>query len=305
MRYATAAAFRTALEQRLLSAARESGIPLVRLRKLVAFERLLARLMIVAPDRWVLKGAMAFHFRLAARFRTTKDMDLGRWDNERAATDDLLVAQQIDLDDYFRFDIERIAKLDQLIEGAAVRYHVSSYLAGRRFENLTVDIGFGDPITGEPERLHGPDFLSFAEIAPIEVPALPLEQHMAEKVHAYSRSYAGSHSSTRTKDLIDLVLIASLFAFQAGRLRNALRATFEARGTAPLPPALPTPPPGWGPPYRKLATEVGLDPDVSVGYRDAAAFLDPVLGGTVKDIEQWDPIRHAWATPPRTLTRSR
>ncbi len=75
MRYSTAAAFRTALEERLLTTARQRGVPLVRLRKLVAFERLLARLMAVAPDRWILKGALAFHFRLAARFRTTKDRD--------------------------------------------------------------------------------------------------------------------------------------------------------------------------------------------------------------------------------------
>jgi len=93
MRYTTAAAFRTALEQRLLSAARQGGVPLVRLRKLVGFERLLARLVAVAPDRWVLKGAVALHLRLASRFRTTKDLDLGRWDSERAASDDLVAAQ--------------------------------------------------------------------------------------------------------------------------------------------------------------------------------------------------------------------
>src|SRR5215218_4897736 len=107
MRYATAAAFRTALEQRLLTAARQSDIPLVRLRKLVAFERLLARLRVVAPDRWILKGAVALHLRLGARFRTTKDMDLGRWDNERAATDDFIAAQQVALGDYFRFAVEK------------------------------------------------------------------------------------------------------------------------------------------------------------------------------------------------------
>ena len=69
---------------------------------------------------------MALHFRLGARFRTTKDLDLGRWDNERAATDDLFAAEQVDLGDHFRFAVEKTAKLDQLIEGAAVRYHVSA-----------------------------------------------------------------------------------------------------------------------------------------------------------------------------------
>jgi hypothetical protein len=294
MRYATAAAFRTALEQRLLVATRQQHVPLVRLRKLVAFERLLARLMVVAPDRWILKGAVALHFRLGARFRTTKDRDLGRWDDERAATADLVAAEQVDLGDHFRFAVERTAKLDQLLEGAAVRYRVSSYLAGRRFEELTLDVGFGDPPTGAPDRLRGLALLAFAEIESTEVPALPLGPHVAEKVHAYTRSYAGGRPSTRVKDLIDLVLIPSLFPFEAGRLRRALDATFGARGTHPVPAALPPPPVEWSSGYRRLAAEVGLDADISVGYEQARAFLDPVLTGTVRDDATWDPARRTW-----------
>lgn len=78
MRYANSVAFRAALEQRLLNRSRETGESLVRLRKTVVFERLLARLVVVAPNRWVLKGALALDFRLGARARTTKDMDLAR-----------------------------------------------------------------------------------------------------------------------------------------------------------------------------------------------------------------------------------
>ena len=114
MRYATAAAFRTALEQRLLAASRQQAVPLALLRKLVAFERLLARLLMVAPDRWVLKGAVALHFRLGARFRTTKDMDLGRWDDEGAAAEDFAAAERVDLGDHFRFAVVRTDRLDQL-----------------------------------------------------------------------------------------------------------------------------------------------------------------------------------------------
>lgn len=52
MRYSTPGAFRTALEQRLLTAAQQMNVPAVRLRKLVVFDRLMARLLVVAPDRW-------------------------------------------------------------------------------------------------------------------------------------------------------------------------------------------------------------------------------------------------------------
>jgi hypothetical protein len=294
LRYATAAAFRTALEQRLLTTTRQGGVPLALLRKLVASERLLARLMVVAPDRWVLKGAVALHFRLGARFRTTKDVDLGRWDDERSAAEDFAAAEQVDLGDHFRFAVVRSDKLDQLLEGAAVRYHVSSYLAGRRFEELTVDVGFGDPPPVTPERLRGPDLLSFAEIEAAEVPTLPLERHVAEKVHAYTRSYAGGRASTRVKDLVDLVLIAGHFPFEVERLRSALGATFDGRGTHSLPTAVPPPPDDWRPGYRRMAAEVGLDPELSAGYERARAFLDPVLGATVPDDARWDPDRRTW-----------
>jgi hypothetical protein len=55
VRYATAKAFRTALEQRLKNEAEASGTALIRLRKQVAFERFLARLAVSESAGWVLK----------------------------------------------------------------------------------------------------------------------------------------------------------------------------------------------------------------------------------------------------------
>jgi hypothetical protein len=186
MRYTTASAFRVALEQRLATISQQTAVPLVRLRKLVVFDRLMARLMIVAPSGWVLKGAVALNFRMESRFRTTKDLDLCRYDNEEAATADFLEVQAVDLDDYFTFIIERTGKLDTTVENAAVRYHVAAQLAGRLFDDVTVDIGFADTVATVTEIVRGLDLLSFADIPPIEVPTLSLEQHVAEKVHAYT-----------------------------------------------------------------------------------------------------------------------
>ena len=86
MKYATAEPFRTALEDRLRQQAWAAGLPLVRLRKDVAFERLLARLLVAAPDRWVLKGGLALDYRLGDRARTTKDIDLGRQEYASASS---------------------------------------------------------------------------------------------------------------------------------------------------------------------------------------------------------------------------
>src|SRR5487761_812381 len=77
-RYATAAAFRRALEDRLQDIARKEGVDLQRLRRQVAFDRLLARLFQAgqAPALpWVLKGGYAMELRISAA-RTTKDIDL-------------------------------------------------------------------------------------------------------------------------------------------------------------------------------------------------------------------------------------
>ena len=51
---------------------------MVRLRKLVVFERLLSRLLVVAPERWVLKGGVALDFRFGERARATVGLDLAR-----------------------------------------------------------------------------------------------------------------------------------------------------------------------------------------------------------------------------------
>ena len=48
--------------------------------------------------------------------------------------------------------------------------------------------------------------LAFTDIEPIEVPMLPLEQHVAVKVHAYTRTYHGQPSS-RVKELVSFVLV--------------------------------------------------------------------------------------------------
>lgn len=221
-----------------------------------------------------------------------QDLDLGRQDDEEAATTDFLAAQSLDLGDYFTFATERTGRLDAM-EGLAVRYRVAAELAGRVFENSTVDVGFGDPLVGA-DLVRGPNLLDFADIRPVELPALPLEQHVAEKLHAYTRSYVGGRPSTRVKDLLDLALMTALFNFQAGRLKRALNATFSSRATHRLPSALPVPPPDWQVAYRRMASQTDMDADMVSGYREAAAFLDPILLGTISDGAEWDPRDRVW-----------
>jgi predicted nucleotidyltransferase component of viral defense system len=290
VKYEDAGAFRMALEQRLRNAS-QAGTSLVRLRKAVVFDRLLARLMVVAPNRWVLKGALALDFRLGDRTRTTKDMDLAREDDEEAATADFIAAQAVDLGDFFLFDIQKSRGLGEAT-GGAVRYRAKAELAARLFEEVVIDVGFAGVLTGTPELLRGPGLLTFAGIEPAEVPALPLEQHLAEKVHAYTRSYSTGVQSTRVKDLVDIVLVKSFATVDADRLAEALRRTFEVRDQQPLPAMLPAPPADWSVPYRRLATGVGLSGDLAAGHAEASELLNPILLHRARG--RWDPEQSAW-----------
>jgi len=87
----------------------------------------------VAPDRWVLKGALALDFRFHSMTRPTRDMDLGRADDEDAAIEDLTAVQQLVLDDFFTFATRRTDALDEAGDFRAIRFHqVQLHAQGRR-----------------------------------------------------------------------------------------------------------------------------------------------------------------------------
>lgn len=58
MKYQSGGAFRRALEQHLRTQSLQTGVPLVRLRKTVTFDRFLARLFRTQPADWVVKGGL-------------------------------------------------------------------------------------------------------------------------------------------------------------------------------------------------------------------------------------------------------
>ena len=292
MRYATGGAFRTALEERLTAQSLRTGLPLLRLRKMVAFERLLARLVKEQPDAWLLKGGLALQLRLGDRARTTQDLDMLLMSPTEDLHATLVHAALLDLGDWFLYLVQQPTRT-RAREVGGLRFTVQSRLDGRPFETFHLDIGWGDRVVESPDHLTAPSLLAFAEIQPTAVPCYPLTQHVAEKIHAYTRPHLSGESS-RVKDLVDIVLIVGMRNMRASTLRTALRATFEARRTHPMPPVLPSPPASWAVPYRRLAREVGLETaSLDKGVDLAQRFLDPILSGRTRGL--WDPRAWAWS----------
>lgn len=219
-------------------------------------------------------------------------MDI-EWRAEEAnLLDVLLDAANYDAGDFFEFAIERAGVPEDRL-GGSHRFRVSASLAGRAFESFLLDVGFRSDNALEAETLCTDDFLGFAEIEPVEVQAVPLELQVAEKLHAYTRVYEGGRTSSRAKDLIDLALIAELSQLDAAGLRHEIDTIFELRGTHATPASLPAPPSEWAVPFRRLAEEVGVPAELATGHSNAAALIDPILGGGVAT-GTWDSTRRRW-----------
>ena len=146
--------------------------------------------------------------------------------------------------------------LDQALEGGA-RFPVDARIDGRTFVKFHVDLGAGDEVLDPLDEVVGEDWLGFAGITHIVVPALSAEQHWAEKLHAYTRPREG-RTNTRVKDLIDLVLLIDRETLDGDRVFVAVQATFDRRRTHDIPRDLPVPPIDWERPFAMLARECEL-----------------------------------------------
>ncbi|MCO6449911.1 MAG: nucleotidyl transferase AbiEii/AbiGii toxin family protein [Caldilineales bacterium] len=295
MRYDSSAAFRQALEARLLNESRSRDLSLMWLRKLVAFDRFLARLLADQPYRWLIKGGLALQLRLHNQGRMTKDLDVGIAATELDVHQLLVKAALLDLGDHFQYTVTRPARSDTQALGGQ-RYDVISRLDTRLFEQFHVDVSVGDPVVGTIDQFEMPPLLAFADIQQTIVPCSPIPQHIAEKLHAYTRPHA-TGASTRVKDLVDILVMAELQSISLLTLRQALLATFTHAGTHEMPMHFPRPPQTWATPFRRLARDLAL-PQQNLAQATQAAnqFLDPVLSGA--DDVIWRPA--SWTWQPRT-----
>lgn len=276
--YKTAAAFRQALEQRLKRIASERGIPLNTIRLKVTIERLIARLFSSAPAPWLLKGGYAMELRYRPNARTTSDIDLSVPEGASAADritrvrDELQDAAGRDLGDFFQF---RIGEASTELQGAPLggaRFPVEAVVAGRKFGQFHVDVGIGDAVTGEPELLTGDDLLGFASIAPATALAVPKAQQFAEKLHALTFPWT-DRTNTRSRDLVDLVLLIERESLDPTAVRDAVRRTFEARRKHAVPEEIPVPPPAWAGEFTAMADEAHLETrDLATAHRRLSEY---------------------------------
>jgi Nucleotidyl transferase AbiEii toxin, Type IV TA system len=259
--YRTAVDLRRALEARLKIEAENTGSDHMRLRRIVVFDRIAARLS-VAEQKWVLKGGAALEFRLGLRARATQDIDLVlRSEPSDGATirDFLIETLTPDVDrDRFVFTVGHPTELATDAAGnPGWRFPVEGALAGKTFIAVKMDVVLRPVELAATERISLPGKLEFAGIRPRTIESADRRQHFAEKLHALTRDY-GPRPNTRVKDLVDLLLLIHDGLSPDQDLLSVVRHVFTVRATHPVPTDIPDPPPAWRDDYPVLAASAAL-----------------------------------------------
>src|SRR5690606_4377524 len=180
----------------------------------VGYTHFLARLFKDRNVPWVLKGGHALELRLQES-RATKDIDLAlketkfldKNEKERieAIKEALIEKGRIDLGDFFEFLVTGPKmELDAAPYGGA-RFQVEALIDGKRFTIFDLDIGIGDVWIEPHNELELKNHLDFTGFEASKIQVINVEQHFAEKIHAYTVPRDSENS--RVKDLVDLYLI--------------------------------------------------------------------------------------------------
>lgn len=218
------------VRQRLLNRARNDQRPFGELLQYYAMERFLFRLsQSEHAGQFILKGALMLRAWQSPELRPTMDIDfLGRTSNEETdiaaqIRDILSVAVEPDglVFDPDSIQTERITE-DADYEGIRVRFRGELDSAQ---VNMQIDIGFGDVVYPGPERAPLPTVLDFP--AP-QLLCYSRESAIAEKFQAMVKL---GELNSRMKDFYDIWLLSRQFDFEGERLAEAIRLTFDQRGT--------------------------------------------------------------------------
>ena len=277
---------RIALENHLNRMSRDKSIDIMRLRRHVAFDRLLARLFSGHTKNLIVKGGYALELWIN-NARTTKDIDIsfkgnlgGVWTGERssdpkALQDFLQNLVSLDAKDFFEFIIgNAVLDLDNAPYGG-YRFPVEARMAGRIFIKFEIDVAAGDVWIAPHDSLKTPDWFGFAGIDAPRIPIISQEQQFAEKIHAYTLPRKTPNS--RVKDLVDMLLLIEKGKLKSDKLQNALSKTFKRRKTHDIPSGLPDPPDTWNLPFKKMAETSGLPADLHSAINRIRQFYGTIV----------------------------
>jgi predicted nucleotidyltransferase component of viral defense system len=218
------------VRQRLLNKAKQDRRPFNELLQYYGMERFLYRLS-QSPyaEQFVLKGGLMLRVWQVSESRPTMDIDmLGRTSNES----NQIVRQMEEIltlgvvPDGMTFDVASI-QTEPITKDAdyqGIRVRCLGYLDAARV-NIQLDLGFGDVVFPPPSTSLLPTLLDYP--AP-QLLCYSRESAIAEKFEAMLKL---GILNSRMKDFYDVWVLSEQFDFDGVKLTEAMRLTFEHRGT--------------------------------------------------------------------------
>ena len=215
---------------RLKRKSKESGKSLQLLLQLFCQEEFLRRLSRSEyANHLVLKGGMLIYTLSNFASRSTADIDF-LLQQEPGSMQDVkrMVAEIISVDSENNF-VQLTSQSYETISPQRKYKGVSFQLMGQIKNTKTVfnvDIGIGDVIVPDPERLSVP--VQLEDFEPATVLAYSLESTVAEKFEALIQRQL---LTSRMKDIYDIYYLSNQFDFDGNLLQQAIWKTLKNRGT--------------------------------------------------------------------------
>jgi hypothetical protein len=216
------------IRQKLLNKSKEENRPFEEFARRYAIERFLYRLSKSGyRERLILKGALMFAVWKQSIYRPTLDIDmLGRMNNDAATLEKCICD----------ICLEKVENDGIVFDPVTVRSEgitKDADYVGRRIsfvgkiENMRIpmqiDIGFGDAVFPEPDRITMPSFFGMPAV---QLLGYTRESAIAEKYHTMVQM---AELNSRMKDFYDIWVLSTTFDFSLERISQAIKFTFEKR----------------------------------------------------------------------------
>jgi len=290
-RYRTPESARRAVTDKLRAEAASGPWTLMDLQRQYAYDQLIERLYRI-DDKWVVKGATAL---LARRIsvRHTIDIDLYRTGAINEVERLLREASTLDIGDWMHFEVGASVRI-QASGAQGVRTRIRSFIGSKAWATFQADlVADGVLMSAEPDVVLPLTSVNIGNQMRTEWKAYPLVDHIADKICAILERHGGV-SSTRYKDLVDLVAIIQRSEVLAKPQIIALSKEAERRDLA-LPREFDVPDHElWRIGYQAESRRtVGLSASrLDEALALVSPFIDPLLVGTATG--RWEPKALSW-----------
>jgi hypothetical protein len=257
--------------------ARQTGVDVARVRRLISFMAIAGALRQAAPGEggepsFVVKGGVALELRFRSRARATKDLDVIL---NRDEGDLLECLEEALASPYESFTFRR--KGEELrMKNGAVRAKVQVSFQSREWGTVEVDIAYREGET-EIDLLAGIPLLDdFGITGPEEIECLSLRHHIAQKLHGMTRPMPEGRQNDRFRDLVDLLMMRE-FVEDLSALGEACEEVFARRGTHEWPPVI-APPADWREPFARMAQDNDLPVrDLDAAVEEVRSFVNQIV----------------------------